>query len=112
MGAFWIEWKRRVKTWGWALVGVGAAAVVATLYLFRKKGQNRDDSVLDMAVVHARIAARIEAANAEARAKLDASAAVERRDVEELSEIAEDPDGDRRRQKLIDAAARADKDGK
>jgi hypothetical protein len=108
VGAFWIELKRRVKTWGWAFIGAGVAVVVATLYLFRKKGQDRPGSE-PLGPVLEKVRARIEAANAEAKAKLDASAAKERREVDELSEIAEDPDGDRRRQRLIDAAARADK---
>jgi hypothetical protein len=111
VGAFWIELKRRVKTAGWALVGAGVAALMATLYLFRKKSQDRPYAER-MGPAIDKVHARIEAANAEAKAKLDASAARERRDVDELSEIAEDPDGDRRRQKLIDAAARADRDGK
>lgn len=107
MGEVW----SLVGAWLRKSAGAIAAVVAAVLGIIVYRRHRQAPPALDPDLEQ-QIGRRIEGANAEAKAKLEASAAEERRDVAELGEIAEDTDEDRRRQALIDAMARAEKDGK
>lgn len=111
MGAFWIELKRRVKTASWALIGAGVAVVMATLYLFRKKSQDRPYAAR-MGPAIDNVHARIEAANARAKVEVVIAETKEKDVAAELRAIDADKDADNQRQRLIELAARVEGRGK
>jgi hypothetical protein len=107
MGELWSTLGVWLRKSAGAIAAVVAAILGVIVYRRHRQAPTAVEPDID-----AKVGRRIEGANAEAKAKLEASAAEERRDVAELGEISEDTDEDRRRQALIDAMARAEKDGK
>lgn len=107
MLAFWFELKRRVKTSGAALLAAGVSLLLAIAYLFtRRSQQHARATTMDPLLEHA--AERVAAANARAAIEVHVAATKEAGVRKELVEIDQDPDGDRRRQRLIDLAARVE----
>jgi predicted nicotinamide N-methyase len=107
MLAFWIELKRRLKTAGWALLTAGGALLLAVAYLFTKRAKNRvRATTLDPMLEQA--AQRTAAANARASIEVHIARTKEEAVRSELAAIDKDADGDSRRQRLIELAARVE----
>jgi formamidopyrimidine-DNA glycosylase len=107
MLAFWIELKRRAKA-SWAVFAalVAGALVVIGYALAKKKTQAETHGHLDDLL--AKTTERVAAANAQAAIEIHVAETKEVAVRAELTEIGQDPDGDRRRQRLIELAARVE----
>jgi len=105
MLAFWIEVKRRLKV-GWAVIAsiAGAAAVLA-VYVWREKHRETEAA---FARSQTKYTERVAAANAQAAIEIHVAATKEAGVRTELADIVRDPDGDRRRQRLLELAARVE----
>lgn len=105
MLAFWIELKRRAKV-SWAVIAslAGGAAILAA-YLWRERHQQTEAAFERSETKYAE---RVAVANARAAIEIHTAQNKESAVRAELVEIDKDPDGDRRRQKLIELAARVE----
>jgi hypothetical protein len=106
MLAFWIELKRRAKA-NWAVIaGVAISALVAAYALVRRKNEALAHDVIDDVMATAK--EKVAAANAQAAIEIHVAATKEAGVHEELKAIVRDPDGDSRRQRMIELAARVE----
>lgn len=105
MLAFWIELKRRAKV-SWAVIAslAGGAAILAA-YFWRERHQQTEAAFERSETKYAE---RVAVANAQAAIEIHVASTKEAGVRTELAEIVRDPDGDRRRQRLLELAARVE----
>lgn len=106
MLAFWLELKRRLKTSGAALLAAGVSLLLAIAYLFSRRSKQQRTTTMDPMLEH--VAERINAANARAAIEVHVARTKEADVHAELKEIDAEPDGERRRQRLIELADRVE----
>lgn len=108
MVELWSELKRRLKTSGAALLAALVSLALAIAYLFTKRSKERVRSTtLDPLLEHT--ADMVAAANARAAIEVAVARNKEATIVAELADIDRDPDGRRRRHRLIDLAEKVER---
>ena len=102
MLAFWIEFKRRLKTSAVILATGGVTLLLAIAYLFTRKSKQYAGAITGGLLEHA--TERIAAANARAAIEVHVARTKEADVHAELKAIDAEPDGDRQRQRLVELA--------